>query len=316
MKLFKGLAVLATSIGLLGQALVGSAGAQLPDNTVDNRILIITENLEEAYSAGINETADQFEVPNFVDRVLDRTPSLPDVLLMQEVNERSTNHVAREFTRRTGQRYVVVVRPPLRPNEVYGGKSIHTETAIIINATTMRVVNAGGFFKTTYPRSAAASGQRINTKRHAHALLAERGTDVRVPVMSAHLVRTQDMKSVRVANHWRGEWAQQIESFMDSRYNADKPTNVTVIGGDWNVDRCWQGSLSSCRVSRLWDVFTSAPHVYNDALYDLGVEAGVDMFFTHSQVHAGGWDKEGTFSPNDRARYYSDHRFRWVTVGP
>src|SRR3712207_680863 len=143
MKVAKYLVVAATAACLVAGALVGTAGAQL-STTADHRVLVVTENLEEAYSAGVNETADMFEVPNFVDRVLAKAPALPDVLLMQEVNYRSSGYVAREFTRRTGQRYTVVVRPPRRPNRISGNRSIHTETSIIVNATTMKVVNRGG----------------------------------------------------------------------------------------------------------------------------------------------------------------------------
>lgn len=299
---------------VIAQASLPAATAQT-QNSPDSRILIVTENIEEAFGMGRNDPGDMFEIPNFVERLIPRTPFLPDVLLMQEVNYKSSAYLAREMTRQSGQRYVVVARPRQRTTIEYPHQSVHEETGIIINAQTMRVVKKSRYTQTDYPRSAAASGQRPQGRRHAHMMLAEKGTDLQVPVMSLHFARTSDMKSLSVSDSYRAEWARKIESLMQRRYGADADGKVSNVAGDFNMDRCVTGSFASCQEARFWKTFTSRPHRYKDSQYDAGLPIGVDIIFTTGQVFDAGWDEHGKFNESNRKNYYSDHRFRWVVVG-
>ena len=315
MKLLRHLVMLSVLVTLLLPFGAHPVGAG-PRNSPAGQIEIVTLNIEEAYSMGRGDLANSFEIPNFVDRVIPKTPYLPDVLLMQEVNYQSSGHVAREMTRRTGQRYVVAVRPIRNTTIEYPDKAWHTETAIIINVTQMRVVKKGGYYAALYPSSATAPGERIQVRRHAHVLVKERASGIHVPLVSLHFARTGDMASKSVSNHWRGEWAEDIGNLLEKRYSARSRNKLTNVGGDFNMVRCFSGRFASCRPAAYWKVFTRRPNNLIDSLYEHGLPDGVDRIFTAGAVLKGGWDKFGKFPESDRKRYYSDHRFRWVVVGP
>jgi hypothetical protein len=123
------------------------------------------------------------------------------------------------------------------------------------------------------------------------------------------------MRSASAADYWRGVWSKKLERIMHRRYRASSPSKLSTIGGDFNMVRCSSGSFQSCKEAKFWQTLTSAPHDYADSLYDLGLPTGVDFLFTTGNGLRGGIDEDGKFSESDRARYYSDHRFRWAVVG-
>lgn len=315
MKRIKQLVVLAGLVTMLLPFGADPVGAG-PRNSPDGQVEIVTVNLQEAYSRFEGDLGSHFEIPNFVDRVISKTPYFPDVLLLQEVNYETSGLVAREMTRRTGQRYVVAVRPIRNTTIEYPDKAWHTETAIVINVTQMRVVREGAYYAALYPSSATAPGERIQVRRQAHVLVKERSSGIHVPLVSVHFARTADMASKSVSNHWRGEWAEDIGQILERRYNARSGDKLTNIGGDFNMIRCFTGQFASCRPAAYWKVFTSRPHNLIDTLYEHGLPDGVDRIFSAGRVVRGGWDKFGKFRESDRERYYSDHRFRWVVVAP
>ena len=304
----------AAAIGLTAQALFAPVGAG-STNTADNRVLVVIANVEEAYGQGTRDTANMFEIANFVKRLVPQTPFFPDVLLLQEVNYKSAGLVAQQMSKKTGQRYIVAVRPVRRTTVVFPNRSVHTETGIVINARTMKIAKRGGFYAASYPKSASAPGVDPHIRRHAHVMLQEKATGLKVPVMSVHFTRERDMKSRTVSNFYRGEWAKEIEALMQRRYRADAAAKASNVGGDFNMVRCVSGNFASCKVARFWKIFTSAPHKYADSLFDMGLPAGVDIIFTNGDVFDGGWDENGQFPESDRKNYYSDHRFRWAVVG-
>lgn len=311
----KHLLLSALGLAVVAQALVAPVGAG-PRNSPANEIEIVTVNLQEAYTRYVGDLADNFEIGNFVDRVVPDTPYLPDVLLLQEVNYKTTGLVARRLTRRTGQRYVVAVRPIRNTTIEYPDKAWNTDTGIVINAKTMAVAKRGRFYTALYPDSATAPGERINVRRHAHVLLRERGTGLRVPVASVHFAHTRDFRSRSASDYWRGVWARKLESIMKERYGAGSRNTLSTIGGDFNAVRCVSGSFQTCKQARFWSSLTGAPHVYSDSLFDLGLPMGVDMLFTDGDPQRGGIDEHGKFPESDRRNYYSDHTFRWVLVTP
>jgi hypothetical protein len=218
------------------------------------------------------------------------------------------------LTRRTGQRYIVAVRPIRNTTIEYPDKAWHTETAIVINARTMAVAKRGGYFAALYPSSAAAPGERIQVKNHAHVLLREKGTGLEVPVASVHYTNAGNMRSASVSDYWRGVWSRKLERLMHRRYRASAPAKLSNIGGDFNMVRCASGSFQSCKEAKFWETLTSAPHEYTDSMHDLGFPTGVDFVFTTGEALRGGIDENGKFPESDRKNYYSDHRFRWTVV--
>jgi hypothetical protein len=285
-------------------------------NTPDGQILVLTMNLEEAYSMGTGDLGSHFEVDNFAKRVRDVVPIVPDVILLQEVNYETSGLAARKLSSRLNQRFVVAVRPIRNTTVEYPDKQVHTETAILLNSTTMAKEDRGGYIQTSYPRSAAAPGDRVNVRRHAFMLAREQSSGIKVPLVSIHYAMVKSFKTEKLSNEYRGKWSKQIENKLARKYQADSTARAAVAGGDFNASRCVSGQFASCREAAWWKVFTSAPHKYVDTLFDLGLPAGVDVLFSTGRPLSGDWDKSGDFPENDRGRFYSDHRFRWVTVEP
>lgn len=294
-------------------ALPAQAGSR---NTPGGQILVLTMNLEEAYSMGTGDLGSHFEVDNFAERVRDVVPQIPDVILLQEVNYETSGLAARKLSSRLNQRFVVAVRPIRNTTMEYPDKQVHTETAILLNSTTMAIENKGGFIQTSYPSSAATPGDRVNVKRHAFMLARERSSGIKVPLVSLHYAMVRSFKTEQLSNEYRGNWSKQIENKLARKYQADSTARAAVVGGDFNASRCVSGQFASCREAAWWKVFTSSPHKYVDTLFELGLPAGVDVLFSTGRPLSGGWDKSGDFPESDRSSFYSDHRFRWVTVEP
>lgn len=296
-----------------GSVMTGPAAAS---NAAPDEILVLTLNLEEAYTQYRGDLADNFEVDNFARRVKKVVPQAPDVVLLQEVNHQTSALAARRLSRRVGQKYMVAVRPIQNTTIEYPGKHVQTETAILLNKETMAVVDRGGYITTTYPRSAAGPGDDISVKRHAFMLARQRATGVKVPLVSVHYAMVKLFRSERLSNRYRGKWSHQIENKLAKKYAADDRRRVAVAGGDFNASRCVSGSFADCREAAWWKVFSTTPHKYVDTLFSLGLPAGVDVIFSTGSVRGGNWDKAGDFKESDRKNFYSDHRLRWTTVSP
>ena len=305
-------AVMATAA--LG-ALLTPAGAG-PRNTAAGEVLVITSNLEEGYEMEGGDLKNHFEIDNFAERVKNVIPEVPDVVLLQEINHETSLLVARRLTARLGQKFIVAVRPIRETTQEYPDKKVQTETAILLNSTTMGIVDRGGFITTSYPKSASVPGERVSVKNHAFMLAKEKATGVKVPLVSVHFAMVKLFKTKALSDEYRGKWARQIETKMAKKYNADAPERVTMIGGDFNTGRCYTGEFKTCKYAEFYKVLISEPHKYTDSFDALGLPAGVDNLFTSGTPLRGGWDENGSFPENDRERYYSDHRFRWTVMTP
>lgn len=320
MKLTKYLVLTASIATLLAQFSSVPAGAG-SRNSPSGQIEVVTINLEEAYTQDPSsprtggDLASHFEIPNFVDRVIRETRHFPDVLLVQEVNYETSGFLARQMSSRTGQRYVVAVRPVRNTSVEYSGKIVHTETAIIINTTTMKVAKKGGYYSANLPRSAAAPGRKVKVARHAYVLAQERASGIRVPLVSVHFVNLADMRSARLSNYWRGEWVKDLGGILERKYSAQSKNRLTNFGGDFNMKACYTGSVPSCNHSRYWRFLTGRPYNFSDPLFERGID-GVDRILSAGTVVEAEWDRDGNFPETDRSRYYSDHRFRWSVVTP
>ncbi|HET7481360.1 MAG TPA: hypothetical protein VFK89_00730 [Actinomycetota bacterium] len=324
MKILRSLLTSAVVAGTLAAALGGSpASAQggAPTNTADREILVVTANLEEAFSRHTGDSKDPFEIGNFAARVVDLTPALPDVLLIQEINHDNSLLLARKLTQESGQRYFVGALPrravTVEYPKVNPWKEVFSETAIILNKTQMSKIGDDGVYTASYPRSAAAPGEVVSVKRHAYMLAQEKSSGVKVPLVSLHYAMVKGFKTERLSNKYRGIWSRDIENLLARKYNADDTTRLSEIGGDFNASRCYKGAFSSCQVAAWEKVLTSAPHQRIDSLRSIdAAPAGVDVIFTNGRALDGGWDEHGDFRESDRQHFYSDHRFRWVVLTP
>lgn len=305
--------VAAVASSLVGAAPAGAAGR----NTPRDEILVVTANIEEAYTMPPgNDLASHFELDNFAARVKQVVPRIPDVLLLQEVNYKTSALVAKRLSARLGQRFVVAVRPISNTTVEYPDKQVHTETAILLNAKTMATDNKGGFFSAKYPQSAAPSGQKVQVRRHAYMLAREKASGTRVPLVSLHYAMEQSFKTAKLSNEWRGKWSAQLKSLMARKYNADSPQRAAIIAGDFNAGRCYTGDFSNCNVAAWWKTMEGSPTPYVEAGRVHSVPYGVDAIWTRGVSVSAGWDEHGDFKESDRARFYSDHRLRWAVVSP
>jgi len=308
-------ALLVVSTAALLGASVPSAAAG-GGNTPPTEILVVTANIEEAYAMDNNDLADHFEMDNFAARVRQVVPKIPDVLLLQEVNHKTSALTAERLSARLGQRFVVAVRPIANTTIEYPDKQVHTETAILLNAETMATADRGGYFSATYPKSAAAVGDRVQVRRHAFMLAREKGTRIKVPLVSLHYAMERSFRSDKLSNYWRGKWSEQLKGLLARRYNADSDRRVSVIAGDFNAGRCFRGDFSNCTVAAWWKAMVGTPHPYIEAGREHLVPYGVDAIFTTGRAVDAGWDEHGDFAESDRSRFYSDHRLRWAVVSP
>ena len=295
----------------------GTSGAKTSVRTPPGEILVLINNLEEAFTRDFNDLKSNFEVDNFAKRVRDVVGEDPDVVLLQEVNYQTAGLAAERLTARLGSTYSVVIRPRRNTTIEYPTKQVHTETAILINKSTMKVEDKGGYINTSYPLSASAAGQRVQVRRHALAMVSEKATGIKVPLVSVHYAQVSSFKTEKLSNEYRGKWSRAIENKMARKYNADSSERAAVVGGDFNASRCYKGSFASCVEASWWKVFNSSPHNYTDTLRVLDTaEAGVDVIWSQGTPLRGTWDENGDFRYSDKDRFYSDHRMRWVVVKP
>ncbi|MEA2486032.1 MAG: hypothetical protein QOD46_1143, partial [Actinomycetota bacterium] len=104
----------------------------------------------------------------YVDRLLNQTPYYPDVLMLQEVKRSSADRVAYLLSKKTGDRYVVAVRPPRIPWHQTPRIRTETDSGIVINATTTKKLDRGGYISLTYKRSDALDPtDRVEINQHA-----------------------------------------------------------------------------------------------------------------------------------------------------
>ncbi|HEU4481134.1 MAG TPA: hypothetical protein VFS18_04550, partial [Actinomycetota bacterium] len=248
----KRLALLAvTGLSVLGATLPAPAAPAV--ETPDGEIMIVTANLDEAYTSQDMQNLGEMKI--FAKRLKAQVPFAPDVLLLQEVRDRSATKVARLMRKKFNQRYIVAVNPGSPPTKEFGRKQIHKETAIVINTATIAKRSKGGYIATEYDRSAAAPGAKIVTRKNAHLLVEEKSSDVRVAVASIHFNPAAQMKSSSVSDRNRGRWAREIATALNNKYPAAAHDN---IGGDFNSDRCKGTQVGdNCTLNPFWKILTA-----------------------------------------------------------
>ena len=280
-------------------------------HTSPNRVLVVTNNL---HSDSEEEIQQLGEARVLARRVLDDVDCPPDVLLLQEVVRASARRVAETFTRMTTDRYVVVKSPGDSWIPVARKKVVNTETAIVVNLSTMRVVDDGGWIRSPYQRAHAVG--RPVVRRHAHVMVAERRGGVRIALVSVHWVRPSTLSSREVARAYQDRWAKQIAETVDDRYPR---ANVKLIAGDFNQNRCVYEPSNNCEpLSPYYETLRGRRYGYVDAVFEMHKMGGVDYFFSTGDLldagSDGDYDKDA--AEGDARRWYSDHKFRWALLGP
>ena len=307
---------LVTSLSLaavLAGALVSPSVAQVPPHSPEGQLLVVSTNLQEAWGTEANNNS---EMDNYVDRLLNQLPYVPDVLLLQEVKLRSARYVKNRLTTATGETYVFGWKPPRQPWTQNPKRRWEMDNGILINSATVRKLDTGGWIDLTYERRHALDQvERVETTRHSRVLVQEREGDLTLAGSSVHL-QYGHLKE-RFDTLYQNQWTDKLATTMANRY----PDAVRVIAGDFNKDRCVGDSdVRSCTKAPFWENLTSADYAYDDALYRVfrnGKEGvglgGVDFIFTTGKPEDAGSDT--TYDKSNNATFYSDHRFFWALIG-
>lgn len=288
------------------------ASADTTEATPVGRVLVVTANLQEAF--GTRDVRDSSDMDVFVRRITSNLPYAPDALLLQEVRHDSASYVARKLSERTGWRYVVRVDPGNNPWVETRRHIVKKETAIVLNSGTMTALGSGGFVATSYSRSEGISGRKPEVKNQAHLLVREIGSELTVPLASVHLSRLEVLASKAASDSLRAEWMQKVATFLRNRYGSVRPI---TFGGDVNSGKCLNSSSHHCEQAPFWAALTGQTLRYRDSVDTVTYAPGVDYVFTKGGIYDARIDS--TYHPQavmgQRARYYSDHAYRWALIG-
>lgn len=307
------LLILALLVSALSASFVTPSAAVATKHSPEGQMLVVSTNLQEAWQA---ESDNNAEMKNYVSRLLDQLPYLPDVLLLQEVKLKSARYVKSLLTNQTGEVYGFGWRPPKQPWTQNPDRRWEMDSGILINTETVKKLDTGGWIDLTYDRAHAADkSERVETTRHARVSVQERQGDLKLAGASVHLQYGHLTESYDTL--YQNKWTDKLATTMANKY----PKAVRVIAGDFNKDRCVGSSdVRSCQKAPFWENLTSAQYAYDDSLYRVfrnGKEGvglgGVDFIFTTGKPEDAGSDT--TYDKNDASTFYSDHRFFWALIG-
>lgn len=306
--------VVGAAMAMSVTAALAPAGAQTVDVSPAGEMLIVTTNLQEAW-----QTADmrsQSELDNYVERLLDQVPYVPDVLMLQEVRRKSGAYVRDLLSDATGDTYKWALRPPRRPWTQNPKRRTETDSAILFNAATTRALDGGGYISLTYRREHAADKvERVETTRHARLSVSERAGELELAAASVHLQYGHLLE--RYVDRYQTAWTNKLARALANAY----PDAVRNVGGDFNQDRCaTKTGARDCTKSIFWRNLIDDPWNYSDALYEVFLDGkdgvglgGVDFIFTTGAALDAGSDT--TYDKSNPNQFYSDHRFFWAVVG-
>lgn len=301
------------TIAVLAGAFASPSVAQAPARSPEGQLLVVSTNLQEAWQ---DEANNNSEMDNYVSRLLDQVPYVPDMLLLQEVKLKSARYVKNLLTSQTGDTYVFGWKPPRQPWTQNPDRRWEMDNGILINSETVRKLDTGGWIDLTYAlKHAADKSNRIETTRHARVSVAERQGGLKLAGVSVHLQYGHLIE--RFDTLYQNKWTNRLATVMQNKY----PNAVRVIAGDFNKDRCVGDSdVRSCTKAPFWENLTGPDYAYDDALYRVfrnGKEGvglgGVDFIFTTGQPDDAGSDT--SYDKSDNSTFYSDHRFFWALIG-
>ncbi|MEA2509032.1 MAG: hypothetical protein QOG21_1114 [Actinomycetota bacterium] len=276
------------------------------------KMVVVSTNL----MAGLgNQPPMRPRMALYVDRLLNQTPYFPDVLLLQEVKRSSADRVAYLLSRKTGDRYVVAVRPPRIPWHQTPRIRTETDSGIVINATTTKKLDRGGYISLTYKRSDAADPtDRVEINQHARLSVGEKSGGLELGVASVHF-QYKRLKNHALWRFYQKKWAKKVAAKLTSKY----PGTQHTVGGDFNRTRCIHpGSPLTCKKNPFWRVFVNRSN-YRDSIYKVWRDGkkhlglgGVDFIFTKGNPTNARDDR--SYDPQSPSQFYSDHRFLWAVI--
>lgn len=278
------------------------------DDSPDDRVLIVTTNMHEAF--GVDDVRNHRDMKNYVDRLLTLVPYNPDILNLQEITGKPARYVAGRLSNATGDHYIVALSPGNDPWVQKGQTVTKSETAVLLNLTTMKKEDSGGYLTTTYKPQDAAPEQLREKKTQGYISVSERSTGVLYALTSAHFSLGSMMKNKSTAERYKGSWTKQINAKLNDRYGRD---TLKIVGGDFNTGRCLgKDTIARCRFTPTWKSMHDAG--YRSAVHLLTDDGAFDHIYTTAGIHRAKLDGKyngKTAGPNE---FYSDHQLRWALL--
>jgi len=246
----------------------------------------------------------------FAQRLFKQKGRVPDVVLLQEVLG-SAGRVARSLNRhpraeRTGATYVVAMKPGLRrmsdscdgPRD--GRFSMLRGSAILVNKTTVREIHRRGYIR-TWGRWARTGRAALGGTGHGCTEQPWIRLTVKQPGKKARAAQVANVHVAPIGKNLKNRAAVRVHRQLDAMHRK-APTDLQVIGGDFNLTRCQQGVRApeswSCDVRRGHRSLLDAG--YRDAVRDfspsgssgvVGVGRRIDFIYTTNQARASWFDR-------------------------
>ncbi|MBA2724586.1 MAG: hypothetical protein H0U53_01235 [Actinobacteria bacterium] len=278
------LSALALSLPAMGSAQGATPSILLGSDAV----LVVTINLQEAWGEDLKDSS---EIGQFVTTLLQRAPYEPDVVLLQEVRRSAVLKTAKILTQKTGQTYVSPLPLAAEPWRFdSAGTWIESDTAILMNKTTMVSVGSGSSVKTPDPWNEKYDRAK---KEHAVAVLLHRATSQKISFISLHLGAPPSRTAAYAAKIT--DWTKKIAAYQIRKH----PAMVHVMGGDFN----WPKNVDGV-VQPFWNLLhQDLGYIEGITLFTTGSSnPAVDYIFSNATAVGGGSGPEGS---------YSNHRFFW-----
>ena len=288
------------------QADIARAGGL--EDTPDDRVLIVTTNMHEAF--GVDDVKNHRDMKNYVDRLLTLVPYNPDILNLQEITEKPARYVADRLSDATGDRYIVALGPGNEPWVQKGQTVTKTETAVVLNNTTMKKEDSGGYLTTAYKASDAAPGVLREKKKQGYISVSERSTGVLYALTSTHFSLGTVMKNKSTAEAYKGKWAKQINANLNDKYGGGA---LKIVTGDFNTGRCVDATTNAlCKFTPTWKAMHDAGH--RSAVHLLIDDGAFDHIYTPAGIHRAELDHKYNGKTAGPDEFYSDHQLRWALL--
>lgn len=190
------------------------------------------------------------------------------------VRRHCPSNVARLLSDKTGDDYDLAVDAGKDPWEQRWGKVIKSDTAILLNSTTLRKEDAGRYIKTRY-----RGDGKIEVKKNAFGFATEREGVVTLPLVSVH-----------VPERGLARPAKRIARAVRKRYPSTSSHQVNVIGGEFNVLPISYHDGQRGAHTLFWKILNCKPFRYSDTLHSFANMPGVDYIFGRGGVANVGLD--------------------------
>ena len=239
-------------------------------------------------------------------------PHAPDVVLLQQVNQRSTEWLAKEFSRRTGRPFGIATRPAdtIR-KKVDGGRFVkRDDTAILFNKSTIDVL-AAGKTEVIQRRDAVIRTPIRQVVPWVKVLERDSGNKaLRMIAASIHYPTHGTFKTRRQSQLHKARWSLQLNRFVNSKMatagTGDR--RIAVLAGDFNTQKCKLGTFDhdgSCRPMGFWRNLRQAgykePVNTITGRFDHRVRPIIDFIFSRANAAEARWDG------SNNGAVYSDH---------